>query len=154
MPYLIDGHNLIGALPDIRLDEEDDETRLIERLAAFCRKKQKQVEVYFDKAAPGRAGKFRLGAVTAIFVTSGSTADAAIARRLDQLGRTARNWIVVTSDNAVQSAARSARARIVSAQAFSVELDAVDSRDPGEEIKFEDDEVDAWLRLFGEDPEG
>jgi hypothetical protein len=32
MPFLIDGHNLIGALPDLDLDDPDDEARLVERL--------------------------------------------------------------------------------------------------------------------------
>lgn len=153
MPYLIDGHNLIGALPDIRLDQEDDEVRLIERLRTFCRSTRKQAEVYFDRAAPGGAGRFRHGAVTAVFVPPGSTADAAIARRLSQLGRTAPNWIVVSSDRAVQADARAARARVVSSQVFAGELAAANSPTPGGEITLDDDEVDEWLRLFGEDAE-
>ena len=35
MSLIIDGHNLIGILPDIQLDQPDDERRLLERLRAY-----------------------------------------------------------------------------------------------------------------------
>ncbi len=35
MSLIIDGHNLIGILPDIQLDQPDDEPRLLERLRAY-----------------------------------------------------------------------------------------------------------------------
>ena len=155
MPYLIDGHNLIGKLPDIHLDQADDEERLIERLSAFCRSSRKQVEVYFDRAAPGRAGRFRYGAVTAVFVPAGGTADAAIARRLDQLERTAGSWTVVSSDNAVQAHARAARARVMPSEQFAGLLRGGKS-DPGPDREFEiaEEDLEDWLRLFGEGPDG
>ena len=36
MPFLIDGHNLIGRMPGISLDDPDDEARLVAQLRAFC----------------------------------------------------------------------------------------------------------------------
>jgi S-adenosylhomocysteine hydrolase len=33
MPYMIDGHNLIGKLPDISLDDPNDEALLVQKLA-------------------------------------------------------------------------------------------------------------------------
>ena len=35
MPILIDGHNLIAKLPDLRLDDPDDEAKLVARLRAY-----------------------------------------------------------------------------------------------------------------------
>lgn len=35
MSYIIDGHNLIGVLPDIHLNQPDDEQRLLARLRGY-----------------------------------------------------------------------------------------------------------------------
>ena len=154
MPYLIDGHNLIGKLPDIHLDQADDEERLIERLAAFCRTARKQVEVYFDQAAPGQAGRFRHGPVTAVFISAGGTADAAIARRVQGLGRAAQNWTVVSSDNAVQASARAGRARVMPSEQFAGLLRSGPSGSGStRDTKLGEDELAEWLRIFGEGPD-
>ena len=122
MPYLIDGHNLIGKLPGISLDELDDEQALIETLQEFCQETGKQVEVYFDNSASGH-GRARVhGRVTARYVRSSETADQAIARHLKRLGSEAANWTVVSADNQVQTAARRARARVISSDEFSRQL--------------------------------
>src|SRR4026207_107874 len=97
MPYLIDGHNLIPKL-GLRLDSMDDEMELIPFLQEFCRRERKQVDVYFDGAPPAQAGTRKLGAVTAHFVRLGTTADDAIRTRLKTLGKSAKNWVVVSSD--------------------------------------------------------
>jgi predicted RNA-binding protein with PIN domain len=150
MPFLIDGHNLIGALPDLHLDEADDEVRLIERLRAYCISERKQAEVYFDRAAPGRAGRYRYGPVTAVFITAGSTADTAIRRRLGQLGRAAANWTVVSTDNAVQADARSARARVMPSGEFAGLLRETGSDPrPDRDAQMGKGELEEWLRLFG-----
>src|SRR5215510_9304953 len=107
MAYLIDGHNLIPKL-GLRLDAIDDEMELIAILQEFCRREHKQLEVYFDGAPAAHAGTRKLGAVTAHFVPLGKTADNAIRNHLKQLGKSAKNWIVVTSDHQVQVEARAA----------------------------------------------
>jgi uncharacterized protein len=114
MPYLIDGHNLIAKTPGLSLQAFDDENQLIELLQDFCRTRRKPVEVYFDNAPVGQAAVRRFGQVTAHFVRQGSTADAAIHRRLVRLGKSAGNWTVVSSDRAVQTAARLAHAQVLS----------------------------------------
>ena len=54
MPYIIDGHNLIPRIPDLSLQDIDDEMQLVEMLQDFCRISRKKVEVYFDNAPPGQ----------------------------------------------------------------------------------------------------
>src|SRR5215470_4210350 len=105
MPYLIDGHNLIPRL-GLRLDSVDDEMELISVLQEFCRLERRQVEVFFDGAPTSQAGTRKQGAVTAYFIRQGTTADDAIRDRLKKLGRSARNWTVVSSDRQVQANAR------------------------------------------------
>src|SRR5512143_3697059 len=99
MPYLVDGHNLIPKI-GLRLDAPDDELQLLRLLQEFSRISRHHVEVYFDGAPPGKGREKGFGLVTAHFVPSSSSADLAIGARLRKLGRTAPNWIVVTSDRA------------------------------------------------------
>ncbi len=96
MPYLVDGHNLIPYVPGINLTDPDDEDKLIDLLIDFCRVRRQKVEVFFDQAAPGRAGRSSRGALTIFFVAANLTADEAIYRRLQKLGKDARNWKVVS----------------------------------------------------------
>lgn len=151
MPYLIDGHNLIPKL-GLHLDSMDDELELIDILREFCRLEHKQVEVYFDGAPAPHAGTRKLGAVTAHFVRLGATADDAIRDRLKSLGRSAKNWSVVSSDRQVQAETRAARAEIISSESFAGLLNRArnSAPKPGGERTLSPQEVDDWLKLFEE----
>ncbi len=124
MPYLIDGHNLIGSMPGHRLEDPDDEAELIARLQRFCATSGKAVTVYFDRRSPGRADPPRLGRLTVHFVTQTSSADRAIRAHLQRLRGEARNWSVVSSDGEVATAARRAGAKAVTSAAFLRQLQA------------------------------
>ena len=154
MPYLIDGHNLIPKL-GLRLDSLDDELELIAILQEFCRLERRQVEVYFDGAPTPHAGTRKLGAVTAHFVHLGRSADEAIRQRLKKMGKSAKNWILVSSDRQVQTEARNARAKIISSDEFAKTLKQVKDS-PGiskSERAVSKDEVEEWLKLFHEKKE-
>jgi predicted RNA-binding protein with PIN domain len=153
MPYLIDGHNLIPKIPDISLDAIDDEMQLVERLQEFCRRSRKKAEVFFDNAPPDGLRARNFGHVTAHFVRQGSTADDAIHHKLRRLKGEARNWIVVSSDRAVQAAARAAQARVMPSDTFArliaQSLDAsTNDRGADHDPKLSADEVEDWLDLF------
>jgi len=155
MPFLIDGHNLIPKIPGLHLDEIDDEMQLVSLLQEFCRRQRKQVEVYFDNAPLNGVRARNLGQVVARFVRQGTTADEAMRGRLLRLGREARNWTVVSSDQAVQSAARAAQAHIMTSDAFSRLLretlaDSGLEAGKSTDISLSQDEVDDWMKLFGE----
>lgn len=90
----------------MRLDSPNDELELARLLQDFARIKHQQVEVYFDGAPPGLAGTRSLGGIKMHSIRVGQTADSAIRARLNKMGKTARNWIVVSSDREVQSSAR------------------------------------------------
>jgi uncharacterized protein len=151
--YLIDGHNLIPHLPGLSLEMIDDELLLVERLQDFCREGRHQVEVYFDGTPPAHAGKQQFGAVTAVFVRQGLTADEAIRRRLRVLGAQARQWRLVSSDAAVQAAGREAHAEVLRSESFARQMQAKTT--PGaqgekpEAEPLDPAELEAWLRLFG-----
>ena len=155
MPYLIDGHNLIPKIRGLSLSNLDDEQQLIEMLQEFCRIQRKQAEVFFDKAAPGGTQARNYGNLIARFIRQDSTADQAIRRKLALLGRSARNWTVVSSDLAVQSEARAAQARVMPSEEFANLLSLTfdqSLRDPGGEIHkdMSQDELDDWMGLFGD----
>lgn len=149
MPYLIDGHNLIPKL-GLRLDSPDDEMELVAILQAFHQRDRKPLEVYFDGAPLAQAGTRKLGTVTAHFVRLGSTADDAIRKRLKSLGKSAKNWTVVSSDRQVQAEAHAAHAEVVSSDSFAAML--LHSHDSGPTVqgerKLSEKEIDEWMRLF------
>ncbi|HNB37282.1 MAG TPA: NYN domain-containing protein [Anaerolineales bacterium] len=152
MPYLIDGHNLIPKL-GLRLDDPEDEIKLGAILQDFARLKRQQVEVYFDGAPVGQAGTRKLGTVKAHFVRQGQTADAAIRARLNTMGKSARNWIVVSSDHEVQHTAKVHQAQCISSEEFFKQLrSALQAPQKSKEDtpKLSTQEVDEWLRIFGE----
>ena len=150
MPYLIDGHNLIPKL-GLRLDSIDDEMELIAILQEFCRIERRQVEVYFDGAPTPQAGTRKLGPVSAHFVQLVATADNAIRNRLKRLGRSAKNWIVVSSDRQVQAESRAAHAEVLSSESFAKILEQARNSAPTstDERKLSQKELDDWLKLFG-----
>lgn len=149
MPYLIDGHNLIPKL-GLRLDSIDDELELVAILQEFCRLSRKQVEVYFDGAPASQARTRKFGSVTAHFVRLGSSADDAIRKRLHKLGKSAKNWSVVTSDRQVQAEARAAQAQIVTSDAFARLLKEARAAAPKgtDQRELSNAEVEEWLKLF------
>jgi predicted RNA-binding protein with PIN domain len=150
MPYLIDGHNLIPKV-GLRLDSPDDEMELVAILQEFARLKRQQVEVYFDGAPIGYDGARSMGTVRAHFVRLGQTADNAIRARLNKMAKDARNWIVVSSDKEVQSAARVVHAQFVSSEEFvKILRTAVSSAPKANAVdkKLSPAEVDEWLKIF------
>lgn len=160
---LIDGHNLIPKIPGWSLQNIDDEQQLIEALQPYLTAHPGEIEVFFDQAPPGFSGPRRYGRILAHFVRQGQTADNAIRVRLDQLGKNARNVSVVSSDRQVQGEARSHGASVISSEEFALELQKTyrpagqsakkgrgKRRDAAGEPSIDPDELDEWLKMFGE----
>ncbi len=149
MPYLIDGHNLIPKL-GLRLDSIDDEMELISVLQEFYKQGHKQIEVYFDGAPAAHAGTRKLGAITAHFVRLGTTADNAIRDRLKAMGRSAKNWTVISSDRQVRAEASAVHAEVITSDAFAIILQKArpSAPKPAQDRKLSDGEITEWMRLF------
>src|SRR3972149_3450140 len=155
MPYLIDGHNLIGRMSGISLQDPDDEAKLLALLRTFCARRATKATCSFDRGQPGHRDPPPASGVTAHFITPPATADAAIGRHLNRLGRDARNWTVVSSDAAVAEAARRRGARVISSEGFAQELAAaLTSTPPPEKPEGPPgaDELEEWERLFKSTP--
>lgn len=160
MPYLIDGHNLIARLPDISLDDPNDEARLVNKLRSFVAGGGKKCTVVFDGGIPGGQSTLSNNSVKVTFAAAEhSNADVIIKRRI-QRTRDAKFWTVVTSDRDVLNFARRHGLKCMSSGDFARLLLPAESHgggasDPGEEIdpKVPDDELDDWLNLLGGDDE-
>lgn len=150
MPLLIDGHNLIGQLPDLSLDDPDDEAKLVKRVRHYCFRHRRRATVIFDRGLPGGSSR-RLSSpqVEVVFATSGSTADALIENRLRR-AQDPTGLLVVSSDRAVQAAARRRGARVIPAGAFAAELSAPEPAGPASGKPKAFGSVEEWLEIFGE----
>jgi len=151
MAYIIDGHNLIPKVRGLRLSMLNDEEALIKLLQDFCRTHRKKVEVYFDRAATGHAGKKQYGQVTAHFVREGSTADEAIIIRLRKYKRGARNLVVVSSDRQIISETKSLGAVSLRSEDFAEMMTEVpeEGKEDAAGPELSSAEIDEWLDIFG-----
>jgi len=147
MPYLIDGHNLIGKMPDLNLDDLDDEIALIDRLESYFKGIRRKAIVFFDRGQPGNSKTIRKAFVQAHFISQPGIADKAITAHLKKLGGAARNYTVVSSDNEVRISAERFGARVLESSEFAFMLDV---KNIGEEKKdiTPDDDLDYWLDKF------
>lgn len=154
MPYLIDGHNLIGQLPDISLDDPNDEAMLVQRLKGFTARTQKRCVVVFDHGVPGGVSRLSSQAVQVVFASQRSNADRVMIDRIGKI-RDAHEWTVVTSDREVLAVARERHMKTLSAEEFIRLMQAPPKPvvDAGEaaDVQLSDKEVDEWLDVFGGD---
>jgi predicted RNA-binding protein with PIN domain len=151
MPYIIDGHNLIAAMPDIELDAGRDERDLLERLRPFAQREGRSLYVYFDRGYVGGRKNFRIGRIHVHFSVPPRSADDAIHSHLQSIGSEGPNWVVVSSDREIRDQAERIGARTVSSLAFSRELQAPDENRSSTEKPIQpltDEEIDAWEALF------
>lgn len=154
MTYLIDGHNLIGQLPDLSLDDPNDEALLVQRLIGFCARTQKNCVVVFDHGLPGGTSRMSTRAVQVVFASGRSSADRVMIERINKIPD-ATGWVVVSSDNQVLGAARGRRMGTLHSDEFVRMLEAPPKPviDAGEasDVSLSAQEVDEWLDLFGGD---
>ena len=129
MSYIIYGHNLIGILPDIHLNQPDDEQRLLARLRSHrARIGGRSLVVFFDRAPLGESGQVGSGSsglaspgVEVHFARPGQTADDAIVAYLSA-SRQPGQYAVVTNDQGLTARARAAGASVLSATEFAAQM--------------------------------
>ena len=162
MNYLIDGHNLIARTPGLSLADPDDEAKLVRLLrrwtAADARRK---VTVIFDGGLPaGEAKHLSGGGVKAVFAPNNSTADAVLIRRIEGIGNPPE-FMVITSDREVATAATQRRIAVQPSEMFAANMMNDRRFGEGDQTKAQrldaptmsTDEMQEWLSLFGPEPE-
>ena len=155
MQWLIDGHNLIGQMPNLRLDDPHDEEKLLGYLRRFRARTGHRLTVVFDAGHTHQSGsKQSRGGISIQFVSSGQIADQAIIRRIRRV-RNPQEMMVVTSDQAVARVAQQIGVRVTSAGEFARQL--LQTSPTGEDdrinVNLSAAEVDEWLDIFSQDKE-
>jgi hypothetical protein len=159
MPILIDGHNLIGRLPDLCLDDPDDEVKLVARLRTYGAHTRKHITVVFDRGMPGGYSQdLSSGGVKVVFASFGRTADGILRERIRRV-HDPHGLTVVTSDHEIIAAAQARGARVMRSEEFVSRLSGSRSEDDAkddakEEVPISEEEIEEWLRLFGAAPPG
>jgi len=154
MHLLVDGHNLIGQMPNINLADPDDEARLVMLLRGYAaRKRGRKVVVVFDHGVYGHPQRLDGYGVTCHFAKSPQDADTQLIRRIRALRR-AGEWALISSDRRVTSVADEQGVRVIGAREFAERLRAPASpaKAPSEkpDAPLSDAEIDEWLQIFGE----
>jgi predicted RNA-binding protein with PIN domain len=149
MPFLIDGHNVIAALPDVDLEDPDDEAKLVVKLRAWTGRERRKAIVVFDGGIPGGPSRVLSSPeVRVVFAARHrSTADRIIKERLSSLPD-APNWTVVTSDHEVLDNARMVGAKTLSAQEFAERLNQSLEVEKEKPEGVSAAEVETWLEVF------
>jgi len=150
VPILIDGHNLVGRLSMLSLEDPDDEEKLTRLLQPYQARSGKAVTIVFDPGAGQALPRTRrLGGIEVVFAPRGSSADDVIARRVRR-SRNPGSWLVVTSDRELAETVTRQGARVQSSDDLAGSLDAAgeDPPDWREEPPSPED-VELWLALFG-----
>ena len=162
MRYLIDGHNLIGKLPDVSLSDPDDEQKLIERLHVYAQRIRRPVAVVFDPGSsyvPPQRSPY--GDVKVSFAKRGRSADQMIVNRVRR-ARNPREITVVTSDRALAGRVSAEGATVMRAEEFVRLMQPAEPTREEQEMEAEarahvhvsSDEVEEWLRVFGDEEAG
>ena len=153
MPYIIDGHNLIGQLPDISLDDPNDEALLVQKLTGFVARTNKRCVVIFDYGLPGGKSRMSTRAVQVVFASQRSSADRVMMERIKKI-KDPRNWVAVSSDNDVLEAAKLLKMQTLRSTEFADLLEAPPPPEIDEgaqaDVSLSSEEVDEWLNFFNE----
>lgn len=153
MPVLIDGHNLIGQLSTVSLDDPDDEEVLVRLLRAYRARSGRAVTVIFDPGSGSALTEhYRSGEITIVFAPPGSTADAMIVHRV-QKSSNPQSILVVTADRTLAGRVKALGARVQDAREFGVALESPAGELSEDAPAWKDrppppEEVEAWLSIF------
>lgn len=159
MHYLVDGHNLIGQMARISLEDPDDEVKLVLELRSWsARGRKRKVTVYFDGGLPGGLDRgLSTGQVKVVFASAGRTADSLLINHIRGV-KNPGEFTLVSSDHAIVQAAEKRRLPVIRAEKFASDLlpdqnQAVQTTllDTDSDPQLEEDEIEMWLRLFGDD---
>lgn len=158
MPYLIDGHNVIGQMNSIQLDDPHDEAKLVLLLRSYSAQLGKKFHVVFDGGIPSGMSSLSTSRVKVYFASVDSSADSVI-RTLIKNTTNAGSWMVVSSDHAIGSTAKRKGMKVMRAERFAEKLENMQAHAAKTELenyvpesktdpRLSRDEVKEWLDLF------
>jgi len=155
--YLIDGHNLIASLPDIDLDDPNDEAKLVYKLRSFTARTGKKVTVVFDGGIPGGVSKSLSNSkVTARFAAADHMNADQVLIRLIRKVKNPGAYCLVSSDREIVQAAQNLGISCLSTPAFARLLtpdqsSESDASEKDENPQLSDEEIAEWLSIFSDE---
>jgi len=153
MPYLIDGHNLIGQIPGIELDDPNDEAKLVQKLTGYAARTGKRCVVVFDNGIPGGASRMSTRMVEVVFASNPGTADKLMMSRIRK-AQDPGQWTVVSGDRMILDAAKARKMKTITSAEFALLLRPPVKKKPVVEKEERSDvyvspkEVEEWLDIF------
>lgn len=149
MPYLIDGHNLIGQTPGLALDDPHDEAKLVALVRRHCMRQRRKATIIFDGGLPGGVSNLSNSDVAVIFASDRhASADDLILHRI-AAEKNPTGFTVVTSDQRIAEAARARRMTVRPSAEFARALKpAASAKKTKKESGLSEDEIDEWENLF------
>ncbi len=154
MPYLIDGNNLIGTLPDLDLNDLESRHELIRRLLAFQKIKKTRILLVFDGPPDSSIPNITSVPLFKIhFPEEGKNADTVIKKLISQETDT-RRFFVVSSDRDIKAFAKKNGAVRIDSREFHRELKRAlkkykKQRELDKDVSLPTPlEVDHWKNIF------
>lgn len=124
--YLVDGHNLIGQLQDLSLDDPHDEAKLTMAVKRYCMRHRVKVTIIFDNGRVGGVSReLSSSDVTVIFASPGQQADSLLMKRARDKGTIKGQYgdmILVTSDNRILDLCWAYGIETLSSEEFALQL--------------------------------
>lgn len=147
-------------MPDISLEDPDDEVKLILVLRSWAvARRKREVTVIFDGGLPG-GYRQRLSSsrINVVFASEGRTADSLLISRIKKVPNPPE-YTLVSSDRVVQTAANRRKMAVLTSEEFAQKLIEKEEPSPKPIVEESDEpalspkEVEEWLELFGPEPE-
>ncbi len=155
MPYLIDGNNLIGHIPHLKLDDPKSKYRLVAQLMIFQRITKRKVLLVFDGPPDLEllGDRYQGKKFVIIYPSDEKNADEVIKK---QIGKQTdfRHFTVVSSDREIKAFAHMNKAKVIDCDHFYKELKALLKKFRIEKSmektprKLSPLEVNHWLEIF------
>jgi predicted RNA-binding protein with PIN domain len=148
--FLIDGNNLIGHSKEISYHDPQARQKLLERVIPFLGDRGSKAIIFFDG---GSQSLRKSRNIEIVFSGPKSSADEKI-RQFVETSSLPKSLCVVTSDNSVYGYCRSCGARAMKCHEFNRLLRESQRTQNGKENReIQIDDLQQWLRYFGENEE-
>lgn len=153
MHYLIDGHNLIGQIPQISFEDPHDEVKLVFLLRRWAaRDRKRRIDLFFDGGMPGGEDRgLSTSQVKVSFASPGRTADALIISKMKRLANPSA-YTIVSNDQELLAAAERIGVLTLSSQAFAQMVFEHDRQRVEEgrsdDLRLSKEEIAEWLAIF------
>lgn len=155
--YIIDGYNLLHAVPVLKKALSRDAIGAREQLIALVARqtvrRKFRCTIVFDGTSP--AGKHPPAPHSPVHVVYSSplTADAGI-RAMIEKSKQRTNLVIISSDHEILNHARACSCTTHTSKYFSAWLfEGDDAAEEKDQTSLSKREVDEWLKIFGREPE-